>query len=118
VKRFKVFISSVQCEFDAPHDTTHDNGQPADQVTDQVTDPINELIKRLAIVLFGEMSLQELMDILDLKHKPNFRANYIKPSRDFGIVEMTDPENPNSPQQRYFLTPKGIELKKKLGEKK
>ena len=35
-----------------------------------------------------------------------------------GLVEMTIPDNPNHPNQRYRLTTKGIALKKKLRNSK
>lgn len=85
-----------------------------DQVTDQVADQVNELIKRLIVVFSGEMSRPEIMEALDLRHNPNFRDNYLRPAMEEGYVEMTDPESPNSPRQKYRLTAKGLALKESL----
>jgi hypothetical protein len=48
---------------------------------------------------------------LNLKHKPAFRKNYLNPALASGVIEMTHPGSPNSPVQRYRLTPKGRRLK-------
>jgi len=84
------------------------------QITDHVTDHVDVLIKRLLLVLSGEMSRQELMDNLDLRHAPNFRENYLYPALEADYIEMTLPDKPKSTRQKYRLTPKGLALKKKL----
>jgi len=71
---------------------------PTDQVTDQVA--------RLLRVLHDGSSLKvnELMAKVGLAHKATFRANYLKPALAAGLIEMTDPDSPKSPVQRYRLT--------------
>jgi len=49
----------------------------------------------------GEFSARELMEMVGIKHGPTFRKNYLKPSLDLGLVEMTIPEKPNSSKQKY-----------------
>jgi hypothetical protein len=85
--------------------------------TDQVTDHVDELIQRLVLVLYKPKSRPELMEALDLRHNGNFRDNYLRPAMESGFVEMTDPNSPNSPKQRYRLTTKGITLKQTLTKK-
>jgi predicted HTH transcriptional regulator len=85
--------------------------------TDQVTDHVDELIQRLVLVLSKPKSRPELMEALDLRHNGNFRDNYLRPAMESGFVEMTDPNSPNSPKQRYRLTTKGITLKQTLTKK-
>jgi len=74
---------------------------PTDQVTDQVA--------RLLRVLHDGSSLKvnELMAKVGLAHKATFRANYLKPALAAGLIEMTDPDSPKSPAQRYRLTTVG-----------
>ena len=82
--------------------------------TDHDTDHVDELVRRLIKVISGSKSRQELMDLLDLKHNPSFRDNYLHPAIEAGYIEMTKPEALNSKKQLYRLTQKGIELKKYL----
>ena len=88
-----------------------------DHDTDQakiVYKKIVELKHRLVFVVSGEMSRQELMDKLNLKHKANFRANYLKPAQNEGLIEMINPDKPTIESQKYRLTEKGEKLKLNL----
>ncbi|MDR1588740.1 MAG: Fic family protein [Oscillospiraceae bacterium] len=69
-----------------------------DQDSDQVTDQVNRL---LDIIGTSALSAAELMSLLDLKHRPTFRQNYLHPALDAGLIEMTLPDAPNSRNQRY-----------------
>lgn len=51
---------------------------------------------------------------LQIKHRPTFRENYLDPALTTQLIEMTQPESPNSPTQKYRLTAKGLELLKTL----
>ncbi len=77
--------------------------QPAQQVTQQVT----QQVKRLLGNLKGEMSRSELMQSIDLKDRVSFSKNYLEPALSDGLVEMTQPDSPRSPTQKYHLTEKG-----------
>ena len=88
--------------------------QVSDQVGDQVSDQVDELIKRVIRVVQDEMAIPKIMGILQLKHRTNFRENYLKPALHEGYVEMTNPDSPRSPKQKYRLTPKGQALQKRL----
>lgn len=48
-----------------------------------------------------ELSTAQIMERLDLSHRPTFRKNYLNPALAQGIIEMTIPEKPNSRNQRY-----------------
>lgn len=97
---------------------TSSTDQATDYVTDQATDQVGELIKRLILVLSGEKNRQELMDYLDLKHVPSFRESYLNPALDLGYIELTIPDTPKSPNQKYRLTVKGKEIKLQLEQNK
>lgn len=48
-----------------------------------------------------EYSTRELMELLELKHRPSFRDNYLLPALKLGYIEMTIPNKPNSSKQKY-----------------
>lgn len=66
----------------------------------------------------NEHSRNDLMQLLGLKHGQTFRDNYLNPALIEMLIEMTQPESPNSPTQKYRLTAKGKALKEILKEKK
>ncbi len=116
---FKVTIWRPAADTD--HDTDHDTDYDTDYDTDQATGKsrpgyreVPNLTHRLVIVIIGEMSRQELMDKLELKHIPTFRANYINPAIDDGLIEMTIPDKLQSKDQKYRLTGKGKKMQKQL----
>ncbi len=43
------------------------------------------------------------MECLKLTHRPSFLANYLRPALETGLVEMTHPDSPKSPTQKYRL---------------
>jgi hypothetical protein len=71
------------------------------QLSDQVSDQVKALMKS-----FGsdaELSSDELLRRLGLRHKPTFRKNYLSPALAAGVIQMTEPDSPRSPTQRYRL---------------
>jgi len=83
-------------------------GSDTDQVTDQVSDQVDEAVARLLGVLGAGEALKaaELMQRLGLRHRPTFRAHYLSPALAAGWIEMTDPQAPRSPMQKYRRTQK------------
>jgi hypothetical protein len=51
------------------------------------------------------------MERLGLRHRPTFRKNHLNPALALGLIEMSHPESPRSPVQRYRLTVKGMSMK-------
>jgi len=88
--------------------------QVKEQVTDHVIDHVTDHVKSLILILDGNMSRPELMDILRLKHNQTFRENYLHPALKQEWIEMTLPDKPKSVNQKYRLTDKGKRLKDKL----
>ena len=80
----------------------------SDQASDQATDQVKSLIKVFAND--SELATGELLQRLSLRHKPTFRKNYLNPALDLGLIEMTEPDSPRSPTQRYRLTERGGDL--------
>lgn len=92
--------------------------QVGEQVGEQVKEQVKEQVESLILVIKDEMSIQELMSVLELKGRRNFLQNYLQVSLKAGFIEMTQPDSPNSPTQKYRLTAKGKALKEILKKKK
>lgn len=75
-----------------------------DQVSDQVSDQVGRLLE---VLKEGALSAEEIMKNLQLKHRASFRKSCLIPAMKEGLVEMTQPDSPRSPSQRYRLTDKG-----------
>jgi Fic family protein len=75
-----------------------------DQVSDHVSVQVARLLKEIGD---KERSASDLMNAVGLTHRPTFRKNYLKQALDAGWIELTQPEAPRSPTQRYRLTDKG-----------
>ncbi len=77
-------------------------------LTDPVSDRVSDPVKLLLAVFHNDESLKtaELLNRLGLRHRPTFRKNYLKPALAAGWIEMTQPETPNSPMQKYRLSEK------------
>jgi ATP-dependent DNA helicase RecG len=83
------------------------------QVTVQVTAQVAGLIEHLD----GELTRGALQKALGLTHREHFRRAYLLPALEAGLVEMTQPNKPNSRSQRYRLTAAGKEQRAKRGTK-
>lgn len=86
-----------------------------EQVSDPVTEQVTEQVKALLLIIEdNELGTKQLMSGLNLKHRPTFLENYLKPSLEANWIEMTQPESPRSPTQKYRLTSKGKRLLQKI----
>ena len=74
------------------------------QVTEQVTEQVIKFLKHLEKSPLGA---REAMKRLGLSHRPTFLYTYLQPALKSGFVEMTQPDSPKSPTQKYRLTAKG-----------
>jgi ATP-dependent DNA helicase RecG len=88
-------------------------GQASGQVTGQATKQLSE-IDRVVLLTFGEMKSSAIQALLELKHRENFRDNYLLKAMEEGLIEMTIPDKPKSPKQRYRLTLSGVKHKEQL----
>jgi len=69
-----------------------------DQVGEQVTEQVRKLIDSIGQ---DTLSGKELMERVEIKHRPTFRQNYLLPAIEQGFIEMTIPDKPNSSKQKY-----------------
>jgi hypothetical protein len=74
---------------------------------------VNEIALKQRLVL-GEMSRQELQNLLTLKDNEHFRKSYLIPALSSGMIEMTIPEKPRSSKQKYRITDLGRSVQKKM----
>lgn len=82
-----------------------------EQVTEQATEQVTaQVMKLLGILVRGPLGTKAAMGELGLAHRPTFIQNYLQPALQAGWIEMTQPQSPNSPTQKYRLTPTGHAL--------
>ncbi len=82
------------------------------------SDQVSDQVKRLLSLLKGEMLASDIRSLLKLKHNPTFRKNYLLPAIKLELVEMTQPNSPKSPTQKYRLTLKGKDFMNKGNDNK
>jgi ATP-dependent DNA helicase RecG len=77
---------------------------PRPESPTQSDDPVHRLLKALQS---GDLSSGQLREVIEIKHRPTFRRNYLHPALESGFIEYTIPEKPNSRMQKYRLTDRG-----------
>ena len=90
------------------------SGEASGEVSGEASGDVAVEIERVIYVLEDEMKRAEIQKVLQLKHDDYFRMYYILPALDVGVIEMTYPDSPNHPKQKYRLTAKGREIKKHI----
>ena len=79
--------------------------QPMVQVTVQLQRLVNAIKEDACTV-------SEIIRRLQLKGRNNVVVNYLKPAIEGGYVLRAYPDKPNHPNQRYYLSEKGLKLVK------
>ena len=71
---------------------------------DEQDEHVTEYVKKLLNVMEYEVPYTStvLMEKLGLKSKETFRKNYMNPTMQLQLVQMTIPEKPKSRNQRYI----------------
>lgn len=97
------------------------DGERTDQATDQAGGGAGELDRSLdrlsdvqrKLIGFADVprSMAELMAHAGFSHRPHFVTTHIEPLLAGGVLRLTLPEKPRSPNQRYVLTEAGVKLK-------
>ena len=72
---------------------------------------LSRAVRLFLDVLDGEMSRAKAMKAIGIKDRVTFTDYYLSPALKLGLVEMTQPNSPRSPTQKYRLTPKGLAAK-------
>ncbi|MGI9558969.1 MAG: Fic family protein [Thermodesulfobacteriota bacterium] len=82
------------------------SGAIADSAAGEVvTGQVKSLLKTLRR---QPLNTAEIMGKLRIKSRLSFRETYLIPAIQKELVEMTEPDSPRSPTQRYKLTEKGL----------
>ena len=109
---------SVQPNLAAPTSTKKVPEQPLEQVPEQVRDLFHTnnplIVELIKIIGLKAYSISQLMEILALKHRPNFSEYHLNPAISDGYVRMLYPQSPRHPRQKYLLTVKGVALYNEL----
>ena len=71
------------------------------------TTEVTTQVKDLLLELKGEMSVDEMRQRVHIADREDFRKRYLAPALAAGYIEMTQPNSPRSPTQKYRLTDKG-----------
>lgn len=112
--RFPVHPKSVRQTESPVNQNDHDGysmtGEAAGEATGEAT---GEAVALLKVLANAPLSRSDAQKILNLKSQAYFRERYLEPALDGGLVEMTLPDSPRSPNQRYRLTGKGLMLLEK-----
>ncbi len=78
------------------------SAQASAQASDQVTDQADEDIKRLLEFCKTPRSREEMQRFLNLNHRGYFRRTIINPLVKGGLLKLTIPDKPTSPNQKYY----------------
>ena len=84
---------------------------PSEQVSVQVSEQVKMLINSVG---GKELSVDEILEVYKLLYKQAYKSKWyfkkhtIQPAMIEGYVEMTYPNSPNHPKQKYRLTAKGL----------
>ncbi len=81
-----------------------ENTQVRGQVGGQVRGQVGKL---LYVIKDGELTVSELMRLMGVTSRAHFREDVIVPALADGYIEMTQPNSPRSPTQKYRITEKG-----------
>ena len=76
------------------------------EATPEATPQATPEVLAMLDVINGEMTRQEIMQAMNLKDEKHFRLHYLQRALSLGAIEMTLPDRPQSPKQKYRLTKK------------
>ena len=119
-KYLPLYSKSSKCEFiEADMFVTNIylgkiEGDTTLQAIPQVTQQVTQQVKKLLLICDGEVTKKQLMRALNLKDREYFRKDFLQPALGNALLEMTIPDKPNHPGQKYRLTKQGKKLAMKL----
>ena len=80
------------------------------EVTPEAAPEATPEVLRMVSAIQGEMTRAEIQKKLGLADEKHFREKYQQPGIKLGVIEMTVPDKPQSPLQKYRLTSAGKRL--------
>ena len=82
--------------------------------TEQVTEQVRCIISAVGK---NQLTLKQIMERAELKHRPYFIDNYLNPAISDGYVRLLYPDKPRHPRQKYLLTVKGLAIYNDINNK-
>ena len=82
--------------------------------TEQVTEQVRCIISAVGK---DQLTLKQIMERAELKHRPYFIDNYLNPAISDGYVRLLYPDKPRHPRQKYLLTVKGLAIYNDINNK-
>lgn len=76
--------------------------QVTPQVTPQANPQANQEIKKILNFCIIPKSRMEIQEFIGIKDREHFRKNYLRPLIKDGLLKLTIPDKPRSPNQRYY----------------
>ena len=84
------------------------------QVPDKFSTGNSRILDLIRVLGDKELSLKELLVLLSLKDRENFKKAYLEPAIQSGFVRCLYPDSPRHPRQKYLLTEKGQVFRRSL----
>ncbi len=81
-----------------------------DQAKSIINQEVHDKVVRILAMLTTPLKRGDILHELGLKNHTDARKKYIDPLLKFGWIEMTLPESPTHPDQRYHISDKGKKL--------
>ena len=85
----------------------------SEQVPNKQNDFVKEnadMVKLLVVIGTQQITVKQMMEAMELKHRPTFLENYLNPAIIQGYVRLLYPDKPRHPRQKYLLTLEGLAL--------
>ncbi|MDZ7742211.1 MAG: hypothetical protein U5Q03_10770 [Bacteroidota bacterium] len=64
-------------------------------------------ILKILMFLLEPKSMGKLMEKMQFSSRSSLRDDYVKPLRDNGLINLTIPNKPHDPNQKYVISEKG-----------
>jgi len=78
----------------------------------QVTPQVERLLQ---VISKEDSGKREIMTVLGIKDYKYFKNDFLRPAIKAGLIDMTQPDSPRSPTQKYRLSALGKKVKNQLG---
>ena len=82
------------------------------QVPDKLPTSSPAILSLIKTLGEQQLSIKEMLAVMNLKDRENFKDNYLSPAMTEGFVVMLYPNNPKHPKQKYLLTAEGLAIYK------
>ena len=86
----------------------------SDQVEDKYRTSTEQVTEQVRCIILAvgkdQLTLKQIMERTEMKHRPNFINNYLNPAITDGYLRLLYPDKPRHPRQKYLLTVKGLAI--------